>query len=276
MSEKATERTRGPIEGSMLAGFLVVLAIAASWLFLQRRWWFPALSSEHGADLDRMFMVTLVVAGVLFLLLQLILAYCSWRYGERRGERARSRVNPSFEKRFAWVAALIVFGVDVSISALGEGAYLKAFGGAPADSLQLELTGEQFVWQVRYPGKDGQFGRTDPLLVTSTNALGLDRNDPASQDDIVSTNQMHLPADRPVKVRLRSKDVIHSFFVPQFRVKQDAVPGMAIDVWFVPNKTGDYEIVCNQICGLGHYRMRGFVKVESAEAFEKWLSEFGG
>jgi cytochrome c oxidase subunit 2 len=87
---------------------------------------------------------------------------------------------------------------------------------------------------------------------------------------------MHLPADRPVKVRLRSKDVIHSFFVPQFRVKQDAVPGMAIDIWFVPNKAGDYEIVCNQICGLGHYRMRGFVKVESTEAFEKWLSEFGG
>lgn len=275
MSKQATGRSWGPIEGSTLAGFLVVLAIAASWLFLQRRWWFPALASEHGAYLDHMFMVTLIVTGVLFLLLQLILAYCAWSYGERRGERARSRVSPSFEKRFAWIAAVIVFGVDVSISVLGEGAYLQAFGSAPPDSLQVEVTGEQFVWQVRYPGKDGQFGLTDPTLTSATNPVGLDHNDPAAQDDIVSTNQMHLPADRPVKVQLRSKDVIHSFFVPQFRVKQDAVPGMAIDIWFVPKKQGDYEIVCNQICGLGHYRMRGFIKVESTEAFEKWLNEFG-
>ncbi len=158
MNENATRKAHGPIEGFMLAAFLVLLAIGASWLFLQRRWWFPVLSSEHGSDLDRLFMVTLVVTGVLFLLLQLILAFCSLRYGERQGERARAGVNRSFEKRFAWVAALIVFGVDVSVSALGEAAYLKAFGGAPAGSLQIEVTVEQFVWQVRYSGNDGQFG----------------------------------------------------------------------------------------------------------------------
>ncbi|MBI4471719.1 MAG: cytochrome-c oxidase [Acidobacteria bacterium] len=243
---------------------------------MQRRWWFPELSSEHGASLDFMFMLTLGVTGVLFLLLQLILAYCAWRYRECAGRPARSTVDVSFEKRFAVIAAVIVFVVDVSISAMGEGAYLKAYGAAPANSLLVEVTGEQFVWQIRYPGKDGQFGATAPHLVSATNPLGLNRNDPAAQDDIVSSNEMRLPLGRPVKVRLLSHDVIHSFSVPQFRVKQDAVPGMAIDIWFVPNKAGDYEIVCNQICGLAHYRMRGFVKVESSEAFEKWLNEFGG
>lgn len=277
MASKETGASRGPAaDGAILAFFLIVLAAATTWLFMQRRWWFPVLSSEHGAELDRMFMITLAVAGVLFLALQLILGYCAWRYAARNGEQARSSVNLAFEKRFAIAAAIIVFAVDVSIAAFGEGAYLRAFGPAPSGSLVVEVTGEQFTWQIRYPGKDGLFGRTDPALVSASNPVGLDQNDATARDDIVSTNQMHLPVDRPVQLQLRSKDVIHSFSVQQFRVKQDAVPGMAIDIWFVPNRTGQYEIVCNQICGLGHYRMRGFVTVESGEAFEQWLTEMGG
>lgn len=276
MDARRTGNSEGSADGTLLAIFLVVLALATTWLFTQRRWWFPVLSSQHGADLDRMFMINLAVTGVLFLLLQLALAFCAWRYSERAGGRARSIVNVSFEKRFSIVAAVIVFAVDVGISALGEGAYLRAFGGAPSESLIVEVTGEQFVWQVRYPGKDGLFGRKDPIFVSMTNPLGLDPSDPAAGDDIVRTNEMHLPLDRPVKIRLHSKDVIHSFWVPQFRTKQDAVPGMAIDIWFIPTMPGQYEIVCNQICGLGHYRMRGFVTVESTESFDRWLGEIGG
>lgn len=275
MNARRTGNSEGSADGTYLAIFLVILAVATTWLFTQRRWWFPVLSSQHGADLDRMFMITLVVAGVLFILLQLTLGFCSWRYSGGAG-RARSIVDASFEKRFAIVAAVIVFTADVSLSALGEGAFLRAFGDAPSDSLIVEVTGEQFVWQIRYPGRDALFGRKDPALVSTTNPLGLVPADPAARDDIVRANEMHLPVGRPVKIRLHSHDVIHSFWVPQFRTKQDAVPGMAIDVWFIPTVPGQYEIVCNQICGLGHYRMRGFVTVETPESFDQWLSEVGG
>ena len=139
-----------------------------------------------------------------------------------------------------------------------------------SEALVVQVTGEQFAWNIHYPGPDGKFGRTDlKLLDLQSNPLGLDRDDPAAKDDVTTLNQMHLPANKPVIVRLRSKDVIHSFGVPEFRVKQDAIPGLTIPIWFIPNvttaemraKTGNaefqYEIACAQLCGLGHARMRG-------------------
>jgi cytochrome c oxidase subunit 2 len=135
------------------------------------------------------------------------------------------------------------------------------------------VTGRQFFWVVRYPGPDGLFGRTAPDLITTENTLGLDKADGAAADDVVLLNELHLPAGRPARVLLRSTDVIHSFFVPEMRVKQNAVPGMNIAVWFTPTRPGQYEIACNQICGLGHYRMRGFLHVEERAAFEAWLRE---
>jgi cytochrome c oxidase subunit 2 len=158
----------------------------------------------------------------------------------------------------------------------------------PADneSLIVNLTGEQFAWNVHYAGPDKVFGRTDlKLLDAQANPLGLDRSDPAAKDDVTTLNQLYLPVNKPVIVRLRSKDVIHSFGVPEFRVKQDAIPGLTIPVWFIPtvttaemrSRTGkpefQYEIACAQLCGLGHYRMRGFVTVQSAEEFQTWMDE---
>ena len=150
----------------------------------------------------------------------------------------------------------------------------------------VQVTGEQFAWNVHYPGPDGKFGRTDiKLLDAQENPLGLDRSDPAAKDDVTTLNQLYLPVNKPIIVRLRSKDVIHSFGVPEFRVKQDAIPGLTIPIWFVPDvttaemrtRTGkpefQYEIACAQLCGLGHYRMRGFVTVQTAEEFQKWLDE---
>jgi cytochrome c oxidase subunit 2 len=133
--------------------------------------------------------------------------------------------------------------------------------------------GEQFAWNIHYPGPDGKFGRTDNTLVSAENPLGLDRKDPDAKDDLVTPNQLHLPVDRPVLVRLSSKDVIHSFGLYEMRVKQDAIPGMQIPVWFTPTRVGEYEISCSQLCGLGHYRMRGFVTVESQADFQAWLKD---
>jgi cytochrome c oxidase subunit 2 len=155
-----------------------------------------------------------------------------------------------------------------------------------SEALVVHVTAEQFAWNVHYAGPDGRFGRTDlKLLDVSSNPLGLDRSDPFAKDDVTTLNQLYLPANKPIIVRLRSKDVIHSFGVPELRVKQDAVPGLTIPIWFVPTvttaemrtRTGNpefqYEIACAQLCGLGHYRMRGFVTIQTAEEFQKWLEE---
>jgi cytochrome c oxidase subunit II len=137
----------------------------------------------------------------------------------------------------------------------------------------VRVVGEQFSWNIHYPGPDRKFGRTDISKVTADNPLGLDRADPAAKDDITTINQLYLPVDRPALVHLSSKDVIHSFGLYEMRVKQDAVPGMSIPVWFVPTRTGDYEITCSQLCGLGHFRMRGFITIQSDAEFKKWLDD---
>ena len=135
------------------------------------------------------------------------------------------------------------------------------------------VVGEQFAWNIQYPGPDGKFGRTDINRVSADNPLGLDRTDPNAKDDITSINQLYLPVNRPVLVHLSSKDVIHSFGVYELRVKQDAIPGMTMPVWFVPIRPGEYDIACSQLCGLGHFRMRGFVTVQSDADFRKWLDD---
>jgi cytochrome c oxidase subunit 2 len=155
-----------------------------------------------------------------------------------------------------------------------------------SESLVVRVTAEQFAWNVHYAGPDGRFGRTDIKLIdVQSNPLGLDRSDPAAKDDVTTLNQLYLPVNKPIIVRLRSKDVIHSFGVPELRVKQDAIPGLTIPIWFVPTvttaemrtRTGNaefqYEIACAQLCGLGHSAMRGFVTIQSPEEFQKWLDE---
>jgi len=150
------------------------------------------------------------------------------------------------------------------------------FGDIPEDAVNIVVTGQQFAWNNHYSGEDGIFGRTDVALITPTNPVGLDGNDPAAADDFVLINQLTVPVDRPVKITLRALDVIHSFFLPHHRVKQDAVPGMSIPVWFVPTREGRFEIPCTELCGLGHYRMQGFLNVVSQAEYDAWLDEQAG
>jgi cytochrome c oxidase subunit 2 len=137
--------------------------------------------------------------------------------------------------------------------------------------MQVEVVGRQFLWYVRYPGPSGRLGRTDPRLLSASNPLGIDPGDPAGKDDVIVANDLHLVVGRPVRVRVTSVDVVHSFFLPNFRVKQDAVPGQVVEIWFTPDHTGTYQIACAQLCGVGHYTMRGNVTVESQSAFDEWM-----
>ena len=138
----------------------------------------------------------------------------------------------------------------------------------------VRVVAQQFAWNIHYPGADGIFGRTDPYLVDEqSNPVGLDRSDPVAVDDVTTIGQLHLPDDRPVLIHLTTKDVIHSFSLPIMRVKQDAIPGMSIPVWFVPTRTGTWQIACAQLCGNSHYRMKGILKVETAAEFSAWMAE---
>ena len=260
-------------DGPILAAFLVLLVILSVWLFTQRSWWMPEVASAHGPAMDRVFSAVLVITGILFVLLQLSLAVLVLKFGRRGEGKAEYWDRPRFEKWFAIAAGVIIFGVDVTVYSLGESQWLKAWGPPPEGAALVEVTGEQFMWNFRYAGADGAFGRTEPRLISSTNPLGIDPADPAAADDILSTNQLHLATGKPVRLKIRSKDVIHSFNLPNLRVKQDAVPGMQNEIWFIPARPGQYEVVCNQLCGLAHYRMKAFLTVEPQEKFNEWLSQ---
>jgi cytochrome c oxidase subunit 2 len=258
-------------QGVLLAVFLFALTAASIWLFAQRTWWFVPSASRHGAEIDRVFNVTLGITGLLFALLQAGLGWLVLRFRHRGADTSGKPVRRRLENRFAVVAGVLIFGVDITIFALGESEWFKAWGPAPGDSAVVEVTASQFMWHFRYPGKDGVFGRTSPALISPDNPAGIDANDVASKDDIVSANELHLENNRPIRLRLRSKDVIHSFFLPNQRVKQDVVPGMMIEIWFVPTQEGRFEIACNQLCGMFHHRMRGALVVEKRENLETWL-----
>ena len=246
----------------------------------------PALGSAHGAQIDGLIGWVHVFMVILFVGWGGFFAYTLVRFRRSRHPAAshagvRSHSSTYLEIGVAVVEGVLLFGFSIPI-------WAARVDRMPSDSeaLVVQVTAEQFVWNVHYAGRDGVFGRADvKLLDLQSNPLGLDRSDPAAKDDVTTVNQLYLPANRPIVVRLRSKDVIHSFNVPEFRVKQDAIPGLTIPVWFVPNvttaemrtRTGNpdfqYEIACAQLCGLGHYRMRGFVTVLSAEDFQKWMEE---
>jgi cytochrome c oxidase subunit 2 len=179
------------------------------------------------------------------------------------------------EWRWAVVPVLVMCVLaEGGVLIVGLPAFREMYVETPKDPYVVEVVAKQFEWLVHYPGPDGQFGAWRAELVRdSSNPLGLDKKDPAVKDDVWVRGQLHLPVDRPVVVRLRALDVIHSFTVPQFRVKQDVIPGFLGRTQFEPTKSGEFELACAELCGLGHYRMRGFITVQPQTEVDKWLSE---
>jgi cytochrome c oxidase subunit 2 len=255
----------------LLALFFWLMSIVTVAIFLGRVWWLPELISTHGGTIDRQLTLTLTIAGIVFFLAQIGLGYFIWRYRARDGERALYwHENSKLEITWTALTAILFVGLGIEGNRIWANYVIE---GAPAGAMTIEVTAQQFAWNIRYAGADGRFGRTDPTLVNDSlgNFLGADEKDPAGKDDIVTQNIIAVPVNRPVSVILRSKDVTHSFFVPQLRVKQDAVPGMAIRVHFTANKSGEYEVACAELCGMQHYKMKARLLVMDDAGYENWL-----
>jgi cytochrome c oxidase subunit 2 len=246
----------------------------------------PPAASSHAAEIDQMSVLVHWLMLVLFVGWGAFFLFVLVRF--RRGANpkadyagAKGKIAKSTEIAVAIVevALLLFYAIPAWATRVRE-------FPAENEATVVRVIGAQFAWNVHYAGADGKFGRTDVKLVTAENPIGLDRrSDPNAKDDITDINNLHLPVNRPVLVRLSSMDVIHSFGLYEMRVKQDAIPGMQIPVWFIPTVTTDdmrrnlgkpnfeYEIACSQLCGLGHYRMRGVVIVQTADDFQKWMAE---
>ena len=256
--------------GLAFGALMAILIVISLWLFIAQPWWFPTLASVHGAEIDWVFMAVLIVTGYRVRRDSgdaWIFRCALWQFRQREGgllaRQSKGRV-------LALTGTALILVVLVF---MGQRVWLKYFfSGSPENAVTVQVTAQQFRWFFHYAGADEKFGKTDLRLVSSTNQIGLDENDAASKDDIVIERDMHVPVNRPVIVRLRSKDVIHSFNLPYQRVKQDAVPGLAIEVGFTPNLAGTYEIACAELCGDNHYKMKGTITVDASEAdFDAWL-----
>lgn len=246
----------------------------------------PELASAHGAELDYATAVVHWIMLALFVGWGGFFLYALVRFRKRRNPVAdyvgvTSKTSTYLEVAVAVAEAFLLVGISFPLWAARVAEFPPR-----SESTVVHVVGEQFAWNIHYPGPDGEFGRRDAKLIdVASNPLGLDRSDPHAKDDVTSVNQLYVPVGKPVLVELSSKDVIHSFALWEMRVKQDVIPGLTIPVWFTPDVTTEemrkrigkpefqYEIGCAQLCGLGHYRMRGFVTVETPEGFQKWMDE---
>ena len=260
------------LEAAFVGVLFAVLGVGV--IALGGREWLPALASRHGAGVDRMLGYLLLTTGGLLLVGHIVLAVFILRYAGRPKVTHRL-ASPKAERGWSIALGLLMTIIaEGGVLAIGLPVFEEYFGTEPPeDAIIVEVTGEQFVWNVRYAGRDGVFGRTRPEPISTTNPLGIDPDDPAGIDDRFEINNIYLEVDRAAKVVLRSKDVLHSFFLPHLRVKQDAVPGMTIPIWFVPTAEGRFDIACAELCGLAHYRMQGFVHVMSKQAFTDWRAD---
>ena len=244
----------------------------------------PELATTHGGQIDDLLGWIHVFMLILFVGWSGFFIYILVRFRKSRNPVANYTGVTSPASKYSEIGVAVIEGILLVGFAIPIWAARVDRIPPESEALVVQVTAEQFAWNVRYAGPDGVFGRTDIKQVDlQSNPLGLDRSEPAAKEDITTLNHLYLPANRQIIVTLRSKDVIHSFGVPEFRVKQDAIPGFTIPVYFVPNvttaemrtRTGNaefqYEIACAQLCGLGNYRMRGFVTVQTPEEFQKWM-----
>ena len=216
-------------------------------------WLLPPGASTFVGEIDWLYNTILVICGIAFILTEAALVWFLVKYRGRPGRKAvYTHGNATAE--YIWTGVTSIVVVWIGLASAGGWHRIKGHDGAPANSYPLRITAKQFEWHITYPGRDGKIGTADDYTVRS---------------------QLHLAVNRPVKIDLESEDVIHSFFVPPFRIKQDAVPGMHIMVWFQPTQVGTFELGCAELCGLGHYRMRAVVTVHSQDDYDRWVTEQG-
>jgi cytochrome c oxidase subunit II len=214
-------------------------------------WWLklPDGVSSFSGRIDGMFSLILWITGITFIVVEGLLIFFLWKYRYREG---RQVVYTHGNNRVEVIWTIVPAVICVVLALMSRQLWAELKQNMPPGAMPIGIEAEQFAWNIHYPGPDGQ-------LFTA--------------DDLVTLNQLHVPVGKAVVVTLRSKDVIHSFFLPEFRVKQDAVPGMTTRIWFDGNTVGHWEIACAELCGLGHYRMKGFITVDSQEDYDKWMAE---
>ena len=255
----------------LLAPIVWVLTVVIVYFFAAKTWWFPLPINQHGIAYDEQFMRTMVVTGVIFFLAQFALGWVIFKYRDDGRRANHFHGNNKLETIWTSATAALFLGLVLMGTKIWANVH---FDEAPADAMQVEVLGKQFAWSFRYPGADGKFGRTDIKFINDAggNPFGIDDKDPVGKDDIVSAS-LKVPAGKPIKLILHSRDVIHNFFVRELRMKQDIVPGMEIPLAFTADKIGVYEVPCSELCGLGHYQMRTTMQVMSADDFEKWKQQ---
>lgn len=256
----------------MVFGIVLVIIVVGSVLFhFLSPWQATPLASNWGS-IDDTLAITLAITGTFFVALMLFMAYAVIRFRHRSdGSGTRALYEPENKKLEWWLIILTSIGI---CGMLAPGLIVYGhFVNVPDEADVFEVVGQQWQWSFRFPGEDGQLGTADVKFMSGDNPFGLNPGDPNGQDDVlVRNNELHLPIDRPVKALLRSKDVLHDFYVPQFRVKMDMVPGLVSYLWLTPTKLGTYEILCAEYCGTGHYNMRGLVVVDKPADFRQWLA----
>jgi len=252
-----------------VAVIFAIIIIASIIFHFWSPWWWTPVASNWG-NIDDTIILSFWVTGAVFVGVCLFMAYCVWRYRYRPDRRAEYEPeNKKLEWRLTWLTSL---GVAVL---LAPGLLVwNQFVTVPKNAFNVEVVAYQWGWNYRLPGEDSILGKTDAKLVSYENPYGLNLNDPNGKDDIIVQDaDLHLQIDQPVKINLRSLDVIHNFYVPQFRAKMDTLPGIVSYYWFTPTKTGKYEILCAEFCGTGHYAMRGTVLVDEKKDYNNWLAQ---
>lgn len=246
---------------------ILVLVISTLLFHFLSPWWFTPIATDWSA-IDNTVIITFWVTGIVFVLLNAFLIWVVIRYRHHAGIKAH--YEPESHKLEWWLTSITTVGV---IAMLAPGLWVwDRIIKVPDDAEVVEVVGQQWHWSFRFPGEDGVLGQVDIAAMTADNPLGLKAQDPAGLDDILITDgELHLPVDKTYKFVLRSKDVLHNFTVPQFRVKMDLVPGMTPYVWATLNHSGRYDIMCEELCGIGHFAMRGAVVVEDEAVFRAWL-----
>ncbi len=258
--------------GKFFAVVLVIITVVSSYFVIRHTWWLPVDISVHGPGVDRQLEETMLGTGVLFILAQFVLAAFVYA-GDKKGPRKIKRF-PGGPIPLV-MAAIILVGIEIlTLSFVGSKVWASMYFAPPApDSMRVDVQAEQFAFYFRYPGPDGVFGpiHADKISDGNGNYYGLDpANDVSARDDII-VGTLTIPVNKPILLTMHSKDMIHSFYVPELRIQQDIVPGLDIPIHFTATKTGRYEIVCTQLCGLGHYSMRAFLEVLPQDQFDQWL-----
>jgi cytochrome c oxidase subunit 2 len=255
----------------MPVAILIILLVVGSLVFhFLSPWTFTPLASNWEA-IDQTINLTFWVTGIVFVAVNLFMAYAIIKY--RAKDDGKAVYDPENTKLEFWLTAFTTVGI---VAMLAPGLLVwNQFVNVPDNAMNVEAVGQQWHWSYRFPGEDGTFGNVDTKLISASNPFGMDSNDPTGEDDIlINSAELHLPVNVPISMHLRSKDVLHNFTVAQFRVKMDLVPGMISNMWFTPTKVGRYDVLCEELCGVGHHTMRGAVIVEEQSNYDGWLANY--